>query len=191
MCVCVQAVALHTLNLLAPIGVYSSVAVKNARVECRLGVHTPVGSKVGVGMLSFDIETEGLNKRKNRITVAAVYDPDKGIERCYNFIKGTSDEIHSEVCGFLEQLDKAEALCSFNGARCAPCCLFNKYAWSWVCLAHALLCIAMPALSLGRGLGRVEVSVDSVGDSHHVIPKFRLCEAAPLLLHPDLHTDAP
>lgn len=75
-------------------------------------------------MLSFDIETEGLNKRKDKITVAAVYDPDRGIERCYNFLKGTEEEIESEVCGFLEQLDNAEALCSFNGARC----LFNKDA---------------------------------------------------------------
>lgn len=82
-----------------------------------------------VSMLSFDIETEGLNKRKDRITVAAVYDPERGVERCYNFLKGTDKEIEAEMCGFLEELDNADTLCSFNGARCS----FNKQARPTLC----------------------------------------------------------
>lgn len=68
-------------------------------------------------MLSFDIETEGLNMNVNRITVACIYDPDADIKRGFNFIVGSEEEIAVVVEEFLSHLDKADCLCSFNGAR--------------------------------------------------------------------------
>ena len=65
-------------------------------------------------MLAFDIETlTGLDPLQpgNRVTVAAVYDPDRGIERVFNFLTGASPE------EFFTVLDEAERLCAFNGAR--------------------------------------------------------------------------
>ena len=64
-------------------------------------------------MLAFDIETLGLDPMQpgNRITVAAVYDPDTGVERVFNFLTGDNPE------DFLAMLDGAERLCAFNGAR--------------------------------------------------------------------------
>jgi hypothetical protein len=64
-------------------------------------------------MLSFDIETEGLEPRLHRITVAAVCDRAAGIRRCYNFLTG--DEQTKE--DFLADLDNADSLCSFNGVQ--------------------------------------------------------------------------
>ena len=47
-------------------------------------------------MLSFDIETEGLDSRQHRITVASVYDPHRGISRTYNLVNTDDrDEIKS------------------------------------------------------------------------------------------------
>lgn len=95
-------------------------------------------------MLSVDIETEGLNKYVDRITVACVYDPELCICRSFNFITGVSNN-HSiqdgrvidqqnptpqELCSqedfhenpamikdFLSELDRADSICTFNGIR--------------------------------------------------------------------------
>lgn len=63
-------------------------------------------------MLAFDIETTGLRSSMHKITVAAVYDPDAGISRVFNFI--TDPECKED---FLKTLDDADSLCSFNGLR--------------------------------------------------------------------------
>jgi DNA polymerase elongation subunit (family B) len=65
-------------------------------------------------MLSFDIETMGLDKRKDCITVASVYDPDKNIKKNFNFMTGNVDET---IIEFLGHLDDAESICAFNGVR--------------------------------------------------------------------------
>lgn len=69
-------------------------------------------------MLAFDIETEGLDSRTCRITVACVYDPDRGIQRAFNFVSSDDDkEFAARRDAFLQCLDDAPALCSFNGVR--------------------------------------------------------------------------
>jgi DNA polymerase III epsilon subunit-like protein len=65
-------------------------------------------------MLSFDIETTGLNKKKDRITVASVYDPDRNIKKSFNFML---DDRDSNISEFLAHLDDAVYLCAFNGVR--------------------------------------------------------------------------
>lgn len=64
-------------------------------------------------MLAFDIETTGLKSSIHKITVAAVYDPDAGVKKVFNFITDYDDSKE----GFLRCLDDAESLCSFNGLR--------------------------------------------------------------------------
>ena len=64
-------------------------------------------------MLAFDIETLGLNHAFHDITVAAVCDRKRNIHRCYNFITGGCAAIED----FLRDLDEADILCSFNGAK--------------------------------------------------------------------------
>lgn len=69
-------------------------------------------------MLSFDIETEGLNSAKHRITVASVYDPCRGIRRTYNFLSTDDrDERSRRIESFLKDLDEAPTLCCFNGVK--------------------------------------------------------------------------
>lgn len=77
-------------------------------------------------MLSFDIETEGLDPRKHRITVASIYDPQRGICHTYNFLKKDDDyhdddddeqQLQDTINTFLQQLDDAPALCCFNGVK--------------------------------------------------------------------------
>ena len=67
-------------------------------------------------MLAFDIETEGLSSSEHRIIVASVYDPDRGVQRTFNFMADPS-KFESERKEFIETLDAAPALCSFNGVR--------------------------------------------------------------------------
>jgi uncharacterized protein YprB with RNaseH-like and TPR domain len=67
-------------------------------------------------MLSFDIETEGLNKYSDRISVACIYDPDRNIQKSFNFLRKDEDT-KKNIEDFLKELDDAESLCSFNGAR--------------------------------------------------------------------------
>ena len=64
-------------------------------------------------MLAFDIETEGLDPLKHRITVACVYDPKKSIKQSFNLLLGGDEEAES----FMKCLDEADSLCSFNGPR--------------------------------------------------------------------------
>lgn len=70
-------------------------------------------------MLSFDIETEGLDPKKHRITVASVYDPHRSIQHTYNFLEHEHDEqqVLATINAFLQQLDDAPALCCFNGVK--------------------------------------------------------------------------
>ena len=62
-------------------------------------------------MLSFDLETTGLDPRSDSITCAAVYDPDAGIDRAFLLGRG------EDAVEFLQLLDQADRLCAFNGAR--------------------------------------------------------------------------
>ena len=62
-------------------------------------------------MLSFDLETTGLNPATCAITCACAYDPERGIERYFLFPLGDDPE------EFLQLLDEADRLCAFNGAR--------------------------------------------------------------------------
>lgn len=64
-------------------------------------------------MLSFDIETEGLDPAVHDITVAAVCDRELNKRRCYNFMTHGQEAVDLFLC----DLDEAEKLCAFNGAR--------------------------------------------------------------------------
>ena len=61
-------------------------------------------------MLSFDIETTGLNPT-DRITAACAYDPVEKIQATFIFPTGGDPE------EFMQLLDNAQTLCAFNGAR--------------------------------------------------------------------------
>lgn len=61
-------------------------------------------------MLAFDIETTGLTPA-DKITAAAVYDPEKNIRECFLFL------VDPDPSKFLGYLDDADILCAFNGAR--------------------------------------------------------------------------
>lgn len=67
-------------------------------------------------MLAFDIETEGLDSRFDKITVASIYDAESGISRTFNFIADKSPD-QKERNDFVRALDEADMLCSFNGVR--------------------------------------------------------------------------
>jgi uncharacterized protein YprB with RNaseH-like and TPR domain len=67
-------------------------------------------------MLSFDIETEGLDSRFDEITVASIYDPDRGIKRSFNFLANKSKQVQERE-DFLQALDEADSLCCFHGIR--------------------------------------------------------------------------
>jgi hypothetical protein len=61
-------------------------------------------------MLAFDLETSGLDPARDRITCAAAYDPDAGVERVFIFDRGDDPD------EFMRLLDAADRLCAFNGA---------------------------------------------------------------------------
>lgn len=67
-------------------------------------------------MLAFDIETEGLDPLQHRIIVASVYDPDRNIQRTFNFMADPA-MYESERQELIRHLDEADSLCSFNGVR--------------------------------------------------------------------------
>jgi uncharacterized protein YprB with RNaseH-like and TPR domain len=67
-------------------------------------------------MLSFDIETEGLHHDTDDITVASVYDPERGIKKTFFFMREGHDR-QQNIDEFLEILDAAPTLCCFNGVR--------------------------------------------------------------------------
>lgn len=70
-------------------------------------------------MLSFDIETEGLDWSVHRIAVACVYDPSRNIEATFNFLQCKHDELETaeRINRFLKHLDDAPTLCCFNGVK--------------------------------------------------------------------------
>jgi uncharacterized protein YprB with RNaseH-like and TPR domain len=69
-------------------------------------------------MLSFDIETEGLNSSVHRITVASIFDPERNIEKTFNFLNAAdTQETERRKDEFLRHLDEAPALCCFNGVK--------------------------------------------------------------------------
>jgi len=61
-------------------------------------------------MLAFDIETTGLQST-DTITAACLYDPDNNINKTYIFALG------SDYNDLIREMDNAEQLCAFNGAR--------------------------------------------------------------------------
>ena len=65
--------------------------------------------------VAFDIETEGLNPLKERITAAAVYS--HGLSKVFVF-KGESEEDDIKLRDeFIGIIDSAPRLCAFNGVR--------------------------------------------------------------------------
>ena len=62
-------------------------------------------------MLSFDLETTGLDPISHDVTCACAYDPDAGVDRLFFFGLGDDPE------GFFALLDAAPVLCAFNGAK--------------------------------------------------------------------------
>ena len=73
-------------------------------------------------VLCFDIETLGINKQKDLITVIALYDPVAKISRVLRFVdlNEDGDVVYCDnyldtVAELVEELDKAEYLCAFNG----------------------------------------------------------------------------
>lgn len=69
-------------------------------------------------MLSFDLETEGLNPSIDRIAVACIYDPYRNIEVTFNFLDtDDKDIVNRRVNEFLKHLDEAPAICCFNGVK--------------------------------------------------------------------------
>jgi uncharacterized protein YprB with RNaseH-like and TPR domain len=69
-----------------------------------------------IAMLSFDIETEGLDSDEDDITVASVYDPERGIKKTFFFQREGYDR-KENIDEFLGVLDDAPSLCCFNGVR--------------------------------------------------------------------------
>jgi hypothetical protein len=73
-------------------------------------------------MLALDIETLGLNEKRDLITVISLYDPSKNIERVLRFVEITIEEgyvrykkdYRRTVGELVEILDKADHLCGFN-----------------------------------------------------------------------------
>jgi len=73
-------------------------------------------------MLALDIETLGLNEKRDLITVVSVYDPSKNIERVLRFVDITieegcvryKDDYRHLVEELVNILDKADHLCGFN-----------------------------------------------------------------------------
>ena len=61
-------------------------------------------------MLAFDLETTDLCPFTDRVTCAAVCNPEAGFERVFIFDAGDDPE------EFMALLDKADRLCAFNGA---------------------------------------------------------------------------
>jgi RNase_H superfamily len=79
--------------------------------------HTPICLDPSLlSMVAFDIETEGFNPLKQRITAAAVYDGN-GLSKVFVF-KGEDQAADLALREeFLSILDAAPRLCSFNGIR--------------------------------------------------------------------------
>ena len=72
-------------------------------------------------MLAFDLETSGLDPRKDLITCAAACDPEGNIQRVFFLARlDESGKLVPMLDGaeaFMAMLDAADRLCAFNGAR--------------------------------------------------------------------------
>ena len=62
-------------------------------------------------MLSFDIETQGLDASEHEVTCMCAYDPDAGID--VSVLPATG----GDPCAFFDELDRAPVLCAFNGGN--------------------------------------------------------------------------
>lgn len=65
-------------------------------------------------MLAFDIETTGLNRFSDRITVASVHDAERNYSKNFNFCVG---DVEGAKRAFLKELDAADVICGFNASR--------------------------------------------------------------------------
>jgi DNA polymerase III alpha subunit (gram-positive type) len=72
-------------------------------------------------MLAFDIETTGLSKNRDRITVTAIYDEEHELSRTFCFVELAGTEVvyrkdYLEIAEeFMQFLDDDDMLCAFNG----------------------------------------------------------------------------
>ena len=74
-------------------------------------------------MLAWDIETTGIKKDTDLITVISLYDPEKDIAKVLRFVDLNEygdvcyhDEFHQRVVEFIKFMDEAETLNAFNSA---------------------------------------------------------------------------
>ena len=74
-------------------------------------------------MLAWDIETTGIKKDTDLITVISLYDPKAGISKVLRFVDLNEygdvcyhDEFQERVDEFVKYLDEAETLTAFNGS---------------------------------------------------------------------------
>ena len=69
-------------------------------------------------MLTFDLETSGLDGSRDRVTCICLYDATRGIKETFVFDQPPLSE--DSLCKQAQvtfRLDEAEQLCAFNGAR--------------------------------------------------------------------------
>lgn len=73
-------------------------------------------------MLAWDIETLGVNRHKDLVTVISLYDPASREPQVLRFVDMNeegdivyNDDFHENVANFVRRLDGAESLCTFNG----------------------------------------------------------------------------
>ena len=73
-------------------------------------------------MLAWDIETTGIDKKSDHITVISMYDPDAGISKVLRFVDLNEDadicyvdEFNDRVAEFETIMDGAKTLTAFNG----------------------------------------------------------------------------
>jgi len=78
-------------------------------------------------MLAWDIETLGVNRHKDLVTVISLYDPASREPQVLRFVDMNeegdivkNDDFHENVAMFVSRLDGAERLCTFNGYASHP-----------------------------------------------------------------------
>ncbi|KAJ1466814.1 ribonuclease H-like domain-containing protein [Baffinella frigidus] len=127
-------------------------------------------------VLAFDIETLGVNKTRDLITVISLYDPVAGISRVLRFVDLNeacevvyTDDYLDTVATLVEYLDNAEYLCGFNSVSFdipfiqIQFKLSNDTVQNWVLKCHDVLEISR------RGFGRTFnlnscLALNGVGD---------------------------
>lgn len=73
------------------------------------------------GMLGMDIETTGLSKQRDRITVTAIYDEEGGVSETFCFVELQNTQLvyvkdfEHIAERFMQFLDEADLICVFNG----------------------------------------------------------------------------